>query len=125
MCQKEEFMTPEPLQKQKIKHKLYILHCDTCGFHKKTDGSDIELIEIKRTQIQGGIPKIQDGKTIPPKYIEKSKMFHCPKCGKGIVAHICNIPIMKHEEENDNQKNNITRCETSPFGQTLPGLSAD
>lgn len=68
------------------------VHCQNCNF--RTNNVE-DLISIKRTDLQAGIPKLIGDKIITYKNLPATKMYKCPKCGRGIA--------MKNWRENDEQ----------------------
>lgn len=83
----------------------YQIHCDACGFHRFTDGSDVKLVEIPRSHVQKKVPILSNGKIISPKPIQQSKMFKCPQCGRGIVAKTSKTKSLTHLENDKDAKN--------------------
>lgn len=63
------------------------MYCEICNWKKLTNGSDIDLFEIKTSPIPGGYPK-RDPVTnanISSKSKMQPRKFRCPKCGRAIV----------------------------------------
>lgn len=101
----------------------YVIHCDFCGFHKFTDGTDVKLVEIVRSPTPRGIPKlVPDGKggkkTETPKPMPRSKQFKCPSCGRGVTSRVTNV---KFQGKPNEQKIDTSGREAGPFGQSLSG----
>jgi predicted RNA-binding Zn-ribbon protein involved in translation (DUF1610 family) len=68
--------------------KYYRLYCEICGYSLITDGSNVSLVEYKRSKIQKEIPKLDPAadKTIPATWLTLPKKYKCPKCGRLISA---------------------------------------
>ncbi len=75
--------------------KLYQLYCDGCHWKRITDGSDVDdLVEVKRSPIPGGIPKIDPvtKKLNTPKEHKLPKRFKCPGCGRLVIPRKIDDP---------------------------------
>jgi hypothetical protein len=74
--------------------KLYQLFCNNCSWKQLTNGSDVGLVEVKRSPVPGGAPKIDPvtNKVVEPKIKKRVKLFRCPKCGLGITPRIIKDP---------------------------------
>lgn len=68
--------------------KYYRLYCEICGYSLITDGSNVNLVEYKRSKIQKEIPKLDPttDKTVPGTWLTLPKKYKCPKCGRLISA---------------------------------------
>lgn len=75
----------------------YFVHCDACGFHLLTTGTDICLSEIPTVPVPSGIPKLVDNKIITPKPKPQLKKFKCPDCGRGIIPKKSHMKKEKNE----------------------------
>ena len=91
--------------------KVYQLYCEICNWKKITDGSDIDLFQLKTADIPGGVPKLDpvEKKIVVPKSLKQRKKFRCPKCGRVVVPRKIANPQEKidqyHEElEPDRQQ---------------------
>ena len=67
-----------------IKYRLY---CEICNWKKLTDGTDVDLFEIKTCPIPGGYPVTDPitQKTTQPKSKPQPKKFRCPQCGRAVI----------------------------------------
>lgn len=83
--------------------KYYKLHCEICGHNVVTDGTNIKLVEYKRSRIQKEIPKLDPatGKTVESTWLNLPKKYKCPKCGRLISSR-----KMKEEPVEDKTKSN-------------------
>jgi hypothetical protein len=66
---------------------MYRLYCEICNYNKITDGSDVKLVEYKRSSVMSEIPKLD---SITKKITQKTsiklpKRFKCPRCGRLIT----------------------------------------
>jgi len=91
--------------------KTYLLYCEPCNWKRITDGSDVQdLVEIKRSPIPGGYPKLDPvtKKVIKPKPKKQPRQFKCPGCGRGILPKKIPNPQaaidQKLEEENRGER---------------------
>ncbi len=108
-------MNPEP--KKTSKH---ILLCDYCGNKTIITGAQVEgLIEIALAPIPGGAPiydPIQK-KTIVKKSFDRTKIFKCSKCGRGVRAKKLLVPDSEHIVEKKNDKKTLDDGrQTGPSG---------
>lgn len=75
--------------------KYYKLHCEICGHTIVTDGTNIKLVEYKRSRIQKEIPKLDaatgkltvhkdpaTGELSHSTWLTLPKKYKCPKCGR-------------------------------------------
>lgn len=64
--------------------KYYKLHCEICGHTIVTDGTNIKLVEYKRSRIQKEIPKLDPAtnKLAEGTWLILPKKYKCPKCGR-------------------------------------------
>lgn len=92
-------MNQKYLNEDSKPREKYFVHCDYCGFHKLTTGTDIELKEIPNVPVPAGAPKLIDKKIIIPKARPQLKKFKCPTCGRGITPRKSNMK--KPETENE------------------------
>jgi hypothetical protein len=71
--------------------KYYRLYCDICDHSIVTDGTNIKLVEYKRSKIQKEIPKLDatTGKMVPATWLILPKKYKCPKCGRLISPRKC------------------------------------
>ena len=93
--------------------KMYRLHCEICNYNKITDGSDVKLIEYKRSPVMSEIPKLDPvtKKVIQKAPINLPKRFKCPKCGRLISAR--KISQDEDKTQNDYEQNFDTGSEGS------------
>lgn len=114
-------MKQRHLDNQKNPAPCYALHCDACGFHKVTDGTDCKLVEMKVSPIQRTLPSLANQATSQDS--PRSKMFKCPKCGRGITAKKSNVKVIPHiQQENKNEQeseDNDTGRQTGSFGRAI------
>jgi transcription elongation factor Elf1 len=92
--------------------KYYRLNCEICGFNQVTDGSNIQLVEYKRSQIQKELPKIdpvtnkishqRDMMKLPKKY-------KCPKCGRLVSARLFKEPEVENKTKSNYEQDFDTR----------------
>jgi len=64
--------------------KYYKLHCEICGHTIVTDGTNIKLVEYKRSRVQKEIPKLDPStnKLVEGSWLSLPKKYKCPKCGR-------------------------------------------
>lgn len=86
--------------------KYYRLYCEICGYNTVTDGSNINLVEHKRSKIQKEIPKLDPatGKTVAATWITLPKKYKCPKCGRLISARKFKEPELEDKTKINNDK---------------------
>ncbi|NIQ12876.1 MAG: hypothetical protein GTO02_00225 [Candidatus Dadabacteria bacterium] len=87
--------------------KYYRLYCEICGHNIVTDGSDVNLVEYKRSKIQKEIPKLDPttGKLVESTWLTLPKKYKCPKCGRLISARKLKEPELEDKTKNDDDKN--------------------
>ncbi len=87
--------------------KYYRLVCEICGYNRVTDGSNIKLVEYKRSKIQKEIPKLDPvtGKTSPATWITLPKKYKCPKCGRLISPRVYKEPEIENQTKDTNEQN--------------------
>ncbi len=67
--------------------KRTMLYCEPCGFKQIIEVQTTpDLFEIKRTDLQSNIPKLEGDKTVNKPVIPRSRMYKCPCCGRGVVV---------------------------------------
>jgi DNA-directed RNA polymerase subunit M/transcription elongation factor TFIIS len=73
-----------------MKNKKFLIFCEVCSYKKIFEEEKIidNLIEIKISPIQGGLPQIDSktGKTKNKPKKDQNKKYKCPKCGRGVMA---------------------------------------
>lgn len=79
---------------------FYQIHCEICGYKKKTDGTDVKLVEYKRSKIQTNIPKMEDGKFVVGKDMALPKTFKCPSCGRLVRPKKIGNPYENNDKGN-------------------------
>ncbi len=86
--------------------KYYRLYCEICGNCIISDGTNVNLVEYKRAQIQKEIPKLnKEGKTVPSTWITLPKKFKCPKCGRLISARPYKEPEVENKTKSSDDEN--------------------
>lgn len=70
--------------------RYYRLVCEICGFSLVTDGSNVNLVEYKRSKVQKEIPKLDPttNKLVASTWITLPKKYKCPKCGRLISPRV-------------------------------------
>lgn len=84
---------------------MYRLYCDSCGYNRFTDGSDIQdLVPYKRSSIMSSTPVYdpKQKKIITKKNINLPKQFKCPQCGRLVTARKMNSWPEPPKENNEN-----------------------
>jgi hypothetical protein len=69
--------------------KTYDFYCQVCGYHRTSDGSDVQdLVPVKQALLPGGVPFLDPvtRQTVVPKSFKRPKKFKCPRCGRVITA---------------------------------------
>lgn len=90
--------------------KYYRLHCEICGYNLITDGSNVQLVEYKRSKIQKELPKLDPttGKTAKQEekdaWITLPKKYKCPKCGRLISSRKFQEPELEDKTKDINDK---------------------
>lgn len=104
----------------------HIILCDFCGTKTIIKESQVEgLSEIKLANIPGGAPYIDPitKKVIVKKSFDRTRIFKCKQCGRGVRANKLLVTDSKHvvekEKENNEQKAINDGCKTGPAGFPL------
>lgn len=81
--------------------RTYQLYCEYCNWKKITDGTDVDLYEISRSPIPGGVPKKDSvtNETIAPKIVNQPKLLRCPRCGMSVTPKKILNPQEKLDEK--------------------------
>ena len=87
--------------------KYYRLYCEICGHTIVTDGSNLKLVEYKRSKIQKELPKLNPttNKTVAGTWLDLPKKYKCPKCGRLISARPFKGSESEDTTKDDNDKN--------------------
>jgi len=87
--------------------KYYRLHCEICGYNTITDGTNMNLVEYKRSKVQKEIPRLDPAtnKTIPSTWLTLPKKYKCPKCGRLISARKFKEPEIEDKAKNNDDQN--------------------
>lgn len=87
--------------------KYYKLHCEICGDTTVTDGTNIKLVEYKRSQIQKDIPKLDSttGQASKSTFISLPKKYKCPKCGRLVSPRKMQEPELENKTKNNYDQN--------------------
>ena len=93
--------------------RYYRLVCEICGYTLVTDGTNVNLVEYKRSKIQKELPKLDPAtkKLAPATWITLPKKYKCPKCGRLIS------PRKYEEPEVENKTKVIYDENINPGGQ--------
>ena len=95
--------------------KTYRLFCEMCSWKRITDGSDLQdLVEIKKSKIQRGIPRIDPAtkKVVEPNWKKMPKQWKCPQCGRPVKAVKISNPQLALEERLERERAEEIRKET-------------
>lgn len=104
------------------KAKRMMIFCEPCG-HKQIiepKANPEDLTEIPSTKIQAGIPQLEGNKTVTKPFIERPKMYKCPKCGRGVRIKELLTPYAKALSEID-QKRELERLEADKLKRIEDG----
>lgn len=76
------------------------LYCQACSTKFILDET---TIEIKRSDVPGGIPYVdkEDGKVKMPPFMPTRRMFKCTKCGRGVASKMLTTPSKDPSVIND------------------------
>ena len=92
--------------------KYYRINCEICGFNQVTDGSDIKLVEYKRSKIQKNLPTMDPitNKISHQKDMMKlPKKYKCPKCGRVVFARPFKEPEIENKTKCNHEQDFDTR----------------
>lgn len=90
--------------------KNYYLHCLKCSHYIELNGKPDEfkekysLYQYPLSQLQAGIPVMENGKTPNAQFFGQLPRFRCPKCGYAITAKRL-IPRLSDQNEAKNETN--------------------
>lgn len=87
--------------------KYYRLHCEICNYNVVTDGSNVKLVEYKRSKVQKEIPKADPttGKLASAgTWLTLPKKYKCPKCGRLLSARKLQEPEVEDKTKNTNDE---------------------
>jgi hypothetical protein len=86
---------------------FFRLYCEFCNFNSICDGDNkISASEIARSSFQSIPPWFDQEKKEMSKPVnsKKTKIFKCPKCGRGIRLYKINVsPKLPEDNKEDNQ----------------------
>ena len=87
--------------------KYYRLYCEICNYNTITDGTNVNLVEYKRSKIQKEIPKLDPstGKTAQGTWLTLPKRYKCPKCGRLLATRKFKEPELEDKTKNTNDEN--------------------
>ena len=104
------------------KVKRTMIFCEPCGYKSiiEPKQNPDELTEIVSAKIQAGIPQLEGNKTVTKPFIERPKMYKCPKCGRGVRVKELLAPYAKAMSEID-QKKELDRLEADKLKRIEDG----